>query len=73
MRSSATHSFSCDLPLTDAPYSSLDPASSVDSLLEPPLRRSHRFRQPPNGYSPSGLVATVLSELTSYRDAILHL
>jgi hypothetical protein len=38
-------------------------------LLSPP---SHRLHRPPDYYSPSAFTATTLSELASYRDAILH-
>jgi hypothetical protein len=45
----------------------------VESSLEQLVRRSQHLRRPPDCYSPSAFIATSLSELVSYRDAILHL
>jgi hypothetical protein len=44
----------------------------ASSSPEKLLGRDQRIRQPPNCYSPSAFTATALSELASYRDAILH-
>jgi hypothetical protein len=55
--------------------SSLEVPSSppvASSSLEKLLGRDQRIRRPPNCYSPSAFTATALSELASYRNAILH-
>jgi hypothetical protein len=65
---------------SDVPYSSLDVpssppvevSSSIDSSPEQPIRRGHRFRRPPDCYSPSAFTTTTLSEPATYRNAILH-
>jgi hypothetical protein len=45
----------------------------VESSLEQLVRRNQHLRRPPDCYSPSAFIATSLSELVSYRDAIFHL
>jgi hypothetical protein len=57
---------------SDVPSSPVEPSSPIDSSLEQLVRRSHRLRRPPDCYSSSAFIATALSELASYRDAILH-
>jgi hypothetical protein len=68
--------FSSDVPsssfIEDVPSSPVEPSSPIDSSLEQLVRRSHRLRRPPDCYSSSAFIATALSELASYRDAILH-
>jgi hypothetical protein len=51
----------------------VEPSSLTDSSPEQLVRRSHRLHRPPDYYSPSAFTVTALSELASYRDAILHL
>jgi hypothetical protein len=53
-------------------YPPIEPSSLTDSSPEQLVRRSHRLHRPPDCYSPSAFTATALSELASYRDAILH-
>jgi hypothetical protein len=61
---------SFDVPsfIEDVPSSPPVEPSSPKQLV----RRSHRLHQPPDCYSPSAFTASALSELVSYRDAILH-
>ena len=66
-------SSSSDEPSTpDEPSSMVDASSSEDPSPEQPIRRGDRLRRRPDFYSPSAYSTTVLSEPTSYRDAILH-
>jgi hypothetical protein len=45
----------------------------IDSSPEQLVRRSHHCRRPPDCYSSLTFTTTTLSELASYRDAILYL
>jgi hypothetical protein len=57
----------------DVPSSPLvEPSSPIDSSPEQLIRRSHRLRRPLDYYSPLAFTAITLSELVSYRDAILY-
>jgi hypothetical protein len=51
------------------PVVSSSPIGSSPAQL---LGCGQRIRRPPNCYSPSAFTTTALSELASYRDAILH-
>jgi hypothetical protein len=67
--------FSSDVPssfIEDVPSSPVEPSSPIDSSPEQFVRCSHRLRRLPDCYSFSAFIATALSELASYRDAILH-
>jgi hypothetical protein len=66
--SSDVSSSSLDVPSSPPVASS----SSIGSSPEQLLRHGQCIRRPPNCYSPSAFIATALSELASYRDAILH-
>jgi hypothetical protein len=66
--SSDVSSSSLEVP-SSPPVASSSPIGSSPEQL---LGRGQRIRQPPNCYSPSAFTAIALSELASYRDAILH-
>jgi hypothetical protein len=60
--------------IEDVTYSPpVEPSSPIDSSPKQLVRRNHRLHRPPDCYSPSAFITTVLSEPTSYHDAILHL
>jgi hypothetical protein len=71
--------FSAELS-SDVSSSSLDVPSSPPAASSSPIGSSpeqllgcgQRIRRPPNCYSPSAFTVIALSELASYRDAILH-
>jgi hypothetical protein len=68
---------SSDVPsssfIEDVPYSlPVESSCMTDSSPEQLIRCSHRLHRQPDCYSPSTLTATALSELASYREAILH-
>jgi hypothetical protein len=68
----SSNELSFDVPssfIEDVPsFPPVEP-SSPEQLV----RRSYRLHQPPDCYSPLAFTAIALSELASYRDAILHL
>jgi hypothetical protein len=69
---------SSDVPsssfIKDAPSSPhVEPSSPTDSSSEQLIRHSYCLHWPPDCYSPLAFTTTALSELASYRDAILHL
>jgi hypothetical protein len=72
----SSNALSSDVPssfIEDVPSSPpVEPSSLTDSSLEQLVRRSHHLHRSPDCYSPSAFTTTALSELASYREAILN-
>jgi hypothetical protein len=72
----SSNALSSDMPssfIEDVPSSPpVEPSSLTNSSLEQLVRHSHHLRWSPDCYSPSAFTTTALSELASYREAILN-